>query len=176
MARVPLIGEEDRPELQALIARIKAERGGRLLNLYRALLNSPPVAEGWLGLFTAIRQQGRLDAASRELAILRVAILTRAEYEYRAHVPHALRAGIPQEKIDALGEWQVCPLFNEAERAVLAYTDAMTQRVEVPEGIAAAVRRCFGDRELVELTAAIAGYNLVSRVLVALAIDHEQHV
>ena len=47
MAQVPLIGEQDKPELTALVTRIKAERGGRLLNLYKALLNSPPIAEGW---------------------------------------------------------------------------------------------------------------------------------
>ena len=41
MARVPLISEGDKPELSALIERIKHERGGRLLNLYRTLLNSP---------------------------------------------------------------------------------------------------------------------------------------
>lgn len=175
MARVPLIGEQDLPELDALVTRIKAERGGRLLNLYRALLNSPPVAEGWLKLFTAIRHKSTLDARARELAILRVAILNRAQYEYVAHVPQALRSGITQEKIDALAGWQVSSLFSEVERAVLAYTDAMTTRVEVPEEIIGAVKRHFGDRELVELTVTIGGYNLVSRVLVALAIDPEQH-
>jgi len=175
MARVPLIGEQDLPGPDALIERIKAERGGRLLNLYRALLNSPPVAEGWLKLFTAIRQQSKLEGGARELAILRVAILNRARYEYDAHLPHALRAGITQQKIDALPGWQVSSLFSDAERAVLAYTDAMTTRVEVPEEIFGAVKRHFGDREIVELTATIGGYNLVSRVLVALAIDPEQH-
>src|SRR3972149_1442468 len=49
----------DTPEasLAPLVERIERERGGKLLNLYRMLLHSPPVAQGWLGLFTAIRQQ-----------------------------------------------------------------------------------------------------------------------
>jgi alkylhydroperoxidase family enzyme len=37
----------------------------------------------------------------------------------------------------------------------------------------AAVRRSFDDREIVELTATVGAYNLVSRFLEALKIDHE---
>jgi AhpD family alkylhydroperoxidase len=175
MAQVPLIGEQDKPELAALVTRIKAERGGRLLNLYKALLNSPPIAEGWLALFTAIRQRAQLDADCRELAILRVALINRADYEHAAHVPHALKAGISQQKIDDLPAWQVSDCYTPRERAVLACTDAMTTRIDVPAAIMSSLKQHFNDREVVELATTIGGYNLVSRVLVALAVDHEEH-
>jgi alkylhydroperoxidase family enzyme len=174
VARVALIGEGERPELESLITTIKAERGGKLLNLYRALLNSPAVAEGWLKLFTAIRQNGKLSGRYRELAILRVALLNGADYEYRAHIPFALKDGISQEQIDALDGWQVSGVFGERERAVLAYTDHMTREIRVPDAIFDELRRHFDDRELVELTATVGGYNLVSRFLEAMRIDHEK--
>ncbi|HMH20080.1 MAG TPA: carboxymuconolactone decarboxylase family protein, partial [Burkholderiales bacterium] len=100
MARISLVEEGDHPELAGVIRTIKTERGGKLLNLYRALLNSPPVAEGWLKLFTAIRQKAKLAGRYRELAILRVALLNGADYEYRAHVPFALQDGLTQGQID----------------------------------------------------------------------------
>src|SRR2546427_12368890 len=112
-----MIEEEDHPELAGLIATIKSERGGRLLHLYRALLNSPPLAEGWLKLFTAIRQKAKLSGRFRELATLRVALLNGAEYEYRAHVPFALKDGVSQEQIDALPGWQLSKRFDDRERA-----------------------------------------------------------
>ena len=59
---------------------------------------------------------------------------------------------------------------DEGERAALAYCDAMTQQVHVPDDVAKAVRDLFPPRQLVELTATIAGYNCVSRVLEALEI------
>lgn len=173
MARVKLIEEGQDPALAGVIATIKAERGGRLLNLYRALLNSPAVAEGWLKLFTALRQKAKLSGRCRELAILRVALLNGAEYEYRAHVPFALRDGVTQAQIDALPGWQVSKSFDECERAVLAYTDGMTREIRVPDAVFAEVRRHFDDRELVELTATVGGYNLVSRFLEAMQIDQE---
>ncbi len=171
MTRVPLIEEEKHPELAGLIATIKSERGGKLLHLYRALLNSPPLAEGWLKLFTAIRQKAKIPGRYRELATLRVALLNGAEYEYRAHVPFALKDGMSQEQIDALPGWQLSKSFDDRERAVLAYTDSMTRGIRVPDPIFTEVRRHFDDREVVELTATIAGYNLVSRFLVAMQID-----
>jgi alkylhydroperoxidase family enzyme len=168
VARVPLVKEGASAELDALIGTIKAQRGGRLLDLYAVLLNSPPIAEGWLKLFTAIRQQSKLGGGPRELAILRVALLNGAAYEYRAHVPFALKEGVPQEKIDALEGWRESKLYSKEERAVLAYTDAMTRDIKVPDEIFSQVRAAFGERETVELTATIAGYNLVSRFLVAM--------
>jgi alkylhydroperoxidase family enzyme len=174
MARVSLIREGERPELEGLIATIKAERGGRFPNLYRALLNSPAVAEGWLKFFTAVRQKGKLAGRYRELAILRVALLNKADYEYRAHVPFALQEGTTQAQIDALPAWQISREFDDRERAVLAYTDSVTRDIRAPDAVFAELKRRFDDRELVELTATVAGYNLVSRFLEAMQIDHEK--
>ena len=173
MARVPLIDDTQQPALKPLADRIRAERGGRLFNLYRVLLNNPRIAEGWLALFTAIRQQSELDGRYRELAIMLVAVLNGAEYEYVQHVPFALKAGLTQAQIDALRDWRDSKLFEEADRAVLEYTEAMTRSIQVPDAIFAAVARHFDARQTVELTATVAGYNLVSRFLEALEVDHE---
>lgn len=172
MARIAYIEEEDHPELAPLIARIKAERG-KVLDLYKVLLHSPAVMEGWLGLFTAIRQKTKLSGRHRELAILRVAILNGADYEYQAHLPFALKEGASAEQIAALRAWQVSPLFDAVERAVLAYTDTMTKQVQVPDELFAEVRKHFDAQEQVELTATIAGYNLVSRFLEAMQVHHK---
>ena len=173
MSRISLIDEAQHPELGPLISKIKAERGGRFLNLYRTLAHSPGVCEGWLHLFTELRQKAKLDDLSRELAIMEVAILNGAEYEYKAHVPFALKAGMTQAQLDALPGWQVSDAFTPRMRAVLAYTDAMTQKIKVPQAIFAAARAHFDEREMVELTATVGGYNLVSRFLEATQMPHE---
>ena len=50
------------------------------------------------------------------------------------------------------------------------YTDAMTREVQVADEVFAQVREHFDAQELVELTATIAGYNLVSRFLEAMQV------
>jgi alkylhydroperoxidase family enzyme len=173
MARLAYGDENSSPAVRALADQIRKERDGRMLNLYSMLLNAPPVAEGWLALFTAIRQQCTLRGDYRELVILRVALLNGASYEYQVHVPFALREGVTQAQLDTLDRWQDSTALTPAQRAVLAYTDAMTRDIHVPDIVFEALRGHFNQREIVELTATIGGYNLVSRFLEALAVDPE---
>jgi len=172
MARLPY-PDVDRPELAELVERIKRERGGRMLNLYRMLLHSPPMAEGWLAFFTSVRQKGALSGRYRELAIMRIAVINGAQYEFKAHVPFALKEGLTQAQLDALAADRTPEGLTEADRAVLAYADAMTRAVRVPDHVFARVRGHFAERELVELTVTVAGYNCVSRFLEAVQVDHD---
>ncbi len=172
MARIPYADEKKDPKIMALAEQISAERGGRVPTLYQMLLNSPPVARGWLNLLTAIQQKGKLAGRYREMVIIRVAVLNGAAVEHKGHVPHARKAGVSEAQIEALADWQNSSQFDETERAVLAYTDSMTREIHVPDAVFAAVRKHFDDREMTELTAIIAAYNMVSRFLEALQVDH----
>ncbi len=168
MARISY-ADPTRPEASALAARIVEERGS-LLHLYAMLLHSPPVAEGWLGFLTAIRQRCALPGSIRELVIIEVAHLNGARYEAEQHVPVALREGLTAEQIGALPDWQESVLFGPAERAALAYCDAMTRTVHVSTEVFAAMREHFDERSIVELTATVGAYNMVSRFLEAIGI------
>jgi len=172
MARLPYA--DLTPENADLSAQITRERGG-IPHLYRMLLHSSPIAAGWLKYLTAIRQQGILPGALRELVIMRVAVLNGAPYEAEQHKPIALQEGLTPAQLDALDDWPASKLFNSRERAVLAYTDAMTRNIQVPGDAFALVKAEFASRELVELTATIGAYNMVSRFLEALEIHaHDQ--
>lgn len=170
MARISY-PDPDQPQIAALVQRIKGERG-KLLNLYGMLLHSPPVAEGWLTFLTAIRQKCDLSGRIRELVIMRIAVINGADYEFQQHTPFALAEGITPAQIDALRAGRF-DAFSDAERAVLDYTETMTRKVHVPQAVFDALRPHFNERELVELTATVAAYNLVSRFLEALQVDHE---
>ena len=108
----------------------------------------------------------------RELVILRVAVLNRAPFEFDAHVPHARRAGISDEKIRAVEEEDIGDPFGDEERAVLAFADAMTRDVQVADAVYEPIARRFDAQGVVELVATIAAYNMVSRFLEALRIGH----
>ena len=74
-----------------------------------------------------------------------------------------------QEKIDALRRGEIDG-FSFVEKLVLQYTDAMTQDLVVPEALYPQLDKAFDAKTLVELTATIAGYNMVSRFLIAMRI------
>lgn len=167
--RVAPITPGTRPELAAIEASIRAERGEILL-LYQVLLNSAPLASGWEQLLTAIRNRSSLPAQLRELVILRVAVLNRAPFEFEAHLPVARKAGISESKIDALQAEMIGDGFTPIERAVLTLTDTMTRNVQVSDAQFEPLRDHFDPRALVELVATVAAYNMVSRFLEALNI------
>jgi alkylhydroperoxidase family enzyme len=174
MARIPLIDAKDHPEFAELVAKFSAGRRGRLINIYRMLLNSPALAESWFNHSNAVRWKTALDGRLRELVIIRMGHLTNAQYVLRQHVPTlALADGVSLPECDALADWQGTSFFSVRERAALAYADVMTRDIVVPDAVFAEVKRHFDTRQIVELTVLIGTYNMNARVLQALELDLE---
>jgi 4-carboxymuconolactone decarboxylase len=169
--RVPLVEPGTRPELAEVEGRILAERG-RVSLLYRALLNSGPIASGWERMLTAVRNQTQIPGDLRELIILRVAVLNRAAFEFDAHAPIAEREGVSADKIEALRQAGIAAIFEDRERLVLQLADAMTREIEVPDALMSSLQSHYDPKRLVELVATVAAYNMVSRFLVALNLVH----
>jgi alkylhydroperoxidase family enzyme len=170
MARLP-----DVDPTGEVAERVRARRGGSLTPLDRMLLHSEPLADGWNTLLGAVRARFELAADLRELAICRIAVLNGAEYEWRAHAPLLVRAGFPEERLTALRDAGDLGVLTPEQRCVVAYTDAMTRDVRVPDELFAQVHELLGDRATVELTATVAAYNMVSRFLVALDVGGTEH-
>jgi alkylhydroperoxidase family enzyme len=174
MPRIPYRPEGD-PEIGELVAAIRARRGGKLLNLDRMLLHSPPFAQGWNALLGAVRRDLSLEPRLRELAICAVARLNDAPYEWHQHAPELLKAGGTQAELDALDDVAAAAgntaLFDGPSRSALQLALEMTRGVKVADTTLQHARWHLGDRRLVELVGTIATYNMVSRFLEALGVD-----
>jgi alkylhydroperoxidase family enzyme len=161
-----------------LVNAIRARRGGKLLNLDRMLLHSPNFAKGWNAMFAAIRGQLSLKPKLRELAIMSIAVLNKADYEWAQHEGEFLTAGGTREQLAALKDSQAAEkntkLFSDAERATLALTREMTRDIVVSAVTMKRIRALLPDQEVVELIGTISGYNMVSRFLVATGLELEQ--
>ncbi len=170
--------DETRPETRELVAAIKERRGEQLLNLDRMLLHSPPFAEGWNALLRNVRTRLSLPGKLRELAICAIAVINRADYEFRQHAPEFLAEGGSQRQLEALKSEDgriIRQHFDATELDVLQLTDEMTRMVQVSAKTLEKVRKSLdNDRQLTEIIGVIATYNMVSRYLVALGIETEQ--
>jgi alkylhydroperoxidase family enzyme len=176
MARISYVEEKDHPELAELIGKIRVGRRGSLINVYKLLLHSPALAACWLDVVNAARFKTALDGRLREIVIIRVGYLNRADYVVKQHVPVlALPESLSEAECAALADWQKSQFFSARERAVLAYADAMTREIVVPDDVFDALRPHFSERQIVELTVLTGIYNMHTRVLTALRIDPEPH-
>lgn len=173
MARVKLLKtEEAAPEIREMFRKLE-ENGGRVLNIFRAVGNSPQVGRNFLRLGNAILFKGTVAPNLRELAILRVGDINQAKYEWTQHVRIGLRAGVRKDQIEALPHWEDSDKFNSQEQAVLRYTDELTRNIRVKDQTFAALRSFLTDEGIVELTITIGYYGLVCRLLEGLRVELE---
>ena len=174
--RIPFWTAAELQRDTALVAAIEQRRGGRLLNLDRMLLWSEPLARSWNVFLRTLRQELSLSPKLRELAICVVARATGADYEFHHHAPEFERAGGSAAQVAALGDPDAAaasPLFDALEKNVIRYALASTRQVRVPEALFDTLSEALSPTELVELTAVVAGYNMVARFLVALQVPPE---
>ena len=178
--RIPEWTPERKAQPAELVDAILARRGGQLINLDKALLWSEPLARGWNTYLKAVRSELPTSRKLRELGICTVALLTGAHYEYHHHAPDFLAAGGTQAELDALdrvvaqdARQAADAALGEVEQLVVRYAAQMTLDVRIEDALFEALRRHFDTTELVELTAAIATYNMVARFLVALGVSPE---
>lgn len=179
--RIPDWTPDLKAQPEALVQAIADRRGGTLLNLDHALLWSEPLARGWNVYLKAVRTELPTSRKLRELGICTVALLTGATYEYHHHAPDFLAAGGSRAELDALAAVsKLNPTLAQANTAlgaiesiVIQYAAQMTLDVKVTDEVFAALRTHFDTTEIVELTAAIATYNMVARFLVALGVSPE---
>jgi alkylhydroperoxidase family enzyme len=179
--RLPEWTPERKPQPQELVDAILARRGGTLINLDKALLWSEPLARGWNTYLKAVRTELPTSRKLRELGICTVALLTGAQYEYHHHAPDFLAAGGTQAQLDALNAFAKSnprgsptdPSLDTIDRLVIRYAAQMTLDVKVSDELFNALRGHFDETQIVELTSAIATYNMVARFLVALDITPE---
>jgi AhpD family alkylhydroperoxidase len=174
---IPYVDEEA-AEPKELVDAIRARRGGELLNLDRVLLHSPSLATGWNAFLGAVRTGLALPAKLRETAILAIAAINGAEYEWAQHEKEYLAAGGTRAQLARMrtvsAALKDARLFGEAERAALALTWEMTRNVKVRPATLKRVRAVLPDAQVVELIGTIAGYNMVSRFVVATGVELER--
>ena len=116
MARISYIEENDHPELADLIGKIRAGRRGALINVYKLLLHSPPLAAIWLDFVSAARYKTGLDGRLREIVIVRVAHLNRTDLCVQAARAAALGAG----RLERRGMRRACRLAQRRNHSARA--------------------------------------------------------
>ena len=174
--RIPSWTPEAAPRDPALIEAILKRRGGKFINLDLGLLWSEPLARGWNAYVGAVRRELAIDPKVKEIAICTVARLTGADYEFNHHWPEYVKAGGDDRLRPRIMDPDSAATdteFSNDERLAIRYATVMTRDVKVPNSLFALMKARFSTTELVELTAAIATYNMVARFLVALEVESE---
>lgn len=168
MARIPYVDPAAAPEpVREAFAQLPVH-----LHVFKLVAHAETCFRPFLRYGASILGRQALSARLRELAILRVARLADAEYEWVQHVPIARAAGVRDEQIAALEHGALeADCFDEVDRLVLAFTDDVVRTGRPPRERFEALARHLPPRELVELVLAIGFYLAIGKLMTAFEID-----
>ena len=114
-------------------------------------------------------QDCSLEKALIMLVQLRASQLNGCAYCLDMHWKDLRAIGENEQRLYSLDAWRECPYYTERERAALAWTEAVTliTNDHVSDAVYEAVRQQFSERELSDLTLALAAINAWNRLSVA---------
>ena len=162
MNRIPLVAVEDlTPEQRD---RYDNAPGGKL-NLSRLLSHAVSMQPG-IGLAVQGMMSGiEVPPLERQICVLAVLHLDRGAYEWAQHLQVSKMMGLPDEKVAAIADDRFGdPVFNDREKALLAFTRQVVKTVRVDDFVFSAVAAFYSPRQMVELIHVIGIYMLFVRV------------
>jgi len=132
--------------------------GGAIINLQLTTGHAPKIMEGTLALARAIRLEAETSRFLRELVVIRTAGIVGSEYELNQHYALASACSYPKEKIMAIQNWKTSVLFDEKEKAMLAFVDEMANGGEVKDTTFETFSKFFSPKQIVEISVTVSSY------------------
>jgi 4-carboxymuconolactone decarboxylase len=172
MPRLPLVTRDDIPEsLKYVWDRVGTD--GNVPNIFRTMGNNPELLRSYLRLGNGLWANCGLDLPTREIVILRNAILRHSIYEWHQHVRIGRSAGLTDERIVALHNWAHSDLFSESELALLGYVDALGASDHPPAEVHAKLAQHFDASAIVGITLLSAFYAMTAAFLGSMEVETE---
>ena len=130
------------------------------------------VAPGVYDAMDALDQylaQCGMDVRLLHLVRLRASQINGCAYCLDMHWKDLRAAGEDEQRLYSLDAWRECPYYTDRERAALAWTEAVTLIADghAPDAVFAEARGQFTEKELADLTLAIATINAWNRLSIA---------
>jgi AhpD family alkylhydroperoxidase len=129
---------------------------------------SPGAYHAMLGLEKYIHECG-LEIGLIHLIKLRASQINKCAYCLDMHSKDLRAIGETEQRIYTLEAWRECPWYTDRERAALAWTEAVTLVADgqVPDSVYEEVKPHFTEKELADLTVAIATINAWNRLSIS---------
>ncbi len=136
---------------------------------------SPESFQAVWALEQFVSQKAGLDARLLHLVKIRASQINGCAFCIDMHVKEARKAGMGDQWIALIAAWQESPVYSDKERAVLAWTDSLTNVAQtgVPDGDFDALRPHFTDEEITKLTVAVGTINVWNRIALSFRSQHE---
>lgn len=160
----PLPRDEWTPEQEALLTPMQNEEGvGEIAyNLFTTLARHPKLFKRWSVFANHILFKSTLDAQDRELAILRIAWLTQANYEWGQHILIARQCGLSDAIIKRVKLGADAAEWTAHERSLLTAVDQLHEQCEIREACWGELRKRYDEQQILDLIFTVGNYRLLA--------------
>lgn len=153
------------PEIESLPPGIREGVESIPLNVIRMAANAPASFMAFAGFARSILFESQFDPRKREIAILRVARVTDANYEWIQHVAVARQCGVTEEQIEKIkAEGPVTSLGDECN-LLCRVADEISRNVRLSDEALTQILDRYSVRGATELILCVSYFNMVSRFL-----------
>lgn len=135
---------------------------------------SPAALHAVLGLENFVVNESGLDRHLIHLLKLRASQINGCAYCVDMHSKEARHSGLSEQWINLVSVWRESPVFDERERAVLEWTEALTNVADsgAPSDAYEPLKDHFTEKEIMDLTVAISVINVWNRLAVGFRSQH----
>lgn len=166
MARIPFPDEGELTQAQRrVIEKIVSGPRGALVGPLRAALHRPDLADAWQHFGAMLRYDTSLPPRLTELAIIVTARRWNSQLEWHVHAQAALDAGLPDSVVASILAGDTPEFEEEVDGEIYEFAREIQLTGQVSEPTYQNVMRRWGALGIVELTALIGYYTLVSMTL-----------
>ncbi len=135
------------------------------LNVFRMVANAPASFNSFLDFAMSILIESEFDARKREIAVLRVAHVTRSSYEWIQHVEVAKMTGVTEEEIINIASEGTVTSLDEEGNLLCRVADEISRDIRLSDGALSRAIDLYGNRGATELILCVSYFNMVSRFL-----------
>jgi 4-carboxymuconolactone decarboxylase len=161
----PLTWQELTPAQQTMVNELLAGKRGTLNGPFNVFLRSPEVGNLAQRVGEHVRFRSSLTPRLKEMAILMTAKWWASQYEWFAHKPLALSAGLSAGIVDALHAGTRPSAMQPDEAAVYDFSTELRDRRRVSDPTFNAAVKLLGEQGVMDLIATMGYYDLVSMAL-----------
>lgn len=175
-ARVPpLPVSEWTAEDRQILGRMA--RGEETIDVFKTCLRHTDLCRAWMP-FTQylLSTTSTLTPRDKELAILRIAALCKADYDWGHHVPAGERAGLSKDEIARIAKGPDAPGWNDWDRTLLRAVDELHRDAHIQDATWKALSQRFNQKQLMDFVFTVGQYNLVSMFVNAAGVQLEPGV
>ena len=121
------------PDMESLPPGIKEAVESLPLNVFRMAANAPASFVALAGLARSILSESLFDPRKREIAVLRVARVTNANYEWTHHVAVAKQCGVTDDEIETIKAEDPVSSLGEEENLLCRVADEISLEVRLSD-------------------------------------------